>query len=344
MTALLAEHGTPEAALAAGPSAWGAGRRINRVAPTGSFDEELALIERHRVQVLTLVDDGYPAVLRTIHDPPPVLYLQGTLIPEDAAAVAIVGARLATNHGLSVAEKLGRDLAAHGLTVVSGLARGIDGAGHRGALKAGGRTIAVLGHGLTRVFPPEHADLARQIAAQGAVISEFPMRMVPYRENFPRRNRVISGLSLGVVVVEAAARSGALSTAAHALEQGREVFAVPGLAGSVVSQGTHQLLRDGARLVESAEDVLAELQAPLAACVARSALAVDTPSRIAPRLTSDEAQVYARLSTQPAGVDWLAAQTGASPAHLLQLLLHLELRGLVRQVPGQQFVRVNPCG
>lgn len=309
-----------------------------------SFEEELAFIERHQVQLLTLADAEYPAALREIHDPPPVLYVQGTLLPEDAAAVAIVGTRLATTHGLFVAERLGRELAAHGITIVSGLARGIDGAAHRGALTAGGRTIAVLGSGLLHVFPKEHEALARQIAERGAVISEFPLTMPPRKENFPRRNRILSGLSLGVIVVEAPAQSGALITAGLAAEQGREVFAVPGPAGSPQSYGTHQLLRDGARLVETAEEVLVELKAPLARCL--KAIRCQTPSvsdtTPAPRLTAEEAPVYARLSTQPAGVDWLVTQTSVAPAQLLPLLLALELRGLIRQLPGQQFVRVAP--
>ena len=360
MAQLLQEHGTPEAALAAGPVAWDRpalrGRRTPRVPPPVSLEEELALIERERVHLVTVVDADYPAALRTIHDPPPVLYVRGHLLPEDAAAVAIVGTRMATAHGLAVAERLGRELAAHGLTIVSGLARGIDSAAHRGALRAGGRTIAVLGSGLLRLFPPEHQALAAQIAEHGAVLSEFPLQMSPRRETFPQRNRVIAGLSLGTVVVEAPARSGALITASFALEQGREVFAVPGPAGAVGSQGPHQLLRDGARLAESAEDVLAELRGPLAACVAQMTrdqptpvaaaavpLAVAVPPAGTPRLTAEEAPVYARLSTQPAAVEWLVAQTGAPPGRLLRVLLALELRGLIRQMPGQQFVRVAPA-
>lgn len=287
------------------------------------------------IQCLTPADAGYPEPLRTIPDPPSELYVQGAWLPEDTAAVAIVGTRRATEHGLAVAERLGRELAARGVTVVSGLAFGIDAAGHRGALAAGGRTIAVLGSGLSRLFPSEHADLAGQIAAHGAVLSELPVQTPAAPWHFPRRNRLIAGLSLGVVVVEAPARSGALITARLAAEQGREVFAVPGPAGAATSRGTHGLLRDGACLVETAEDILAALQLPLAGCVAR----FQPP---APRLTLEETPVYARLSSQPVGVDGLTAQTGVAPAPLLRVLLGLELKGLVRQVPGQQFVRVAP--
>lgn len=342
MKVLLEEHGTPEAVLAAGPRAWGVRHRPDWAPPPLSLEEELALLERERVRLITLADADYPASLHTLPDPPPLLYLRGAWLPEDAAAVAIVGARLATPHGVLTAERLGRELAAHGITVVSGLALGIDGAAHRGALAAGGRTIAVLGHGLMHLFPSEHAALAAQIAAHGALLSEFPMTMPAHKDHFPRRNRIISGLSMGVVVVEAAAHSGALITARFALEQGREVFAVPGPAGSAMSRGTHQLLRDGAHLAESAEDVLLELHAPLAACLPPSPMGARAAVSAPPRLTVEEAQVYACLTHEPSDVDGLTAQTGVAPAHLLPVLLQLELKGLVRQVAGQQFVRVAP--
>lgn len=296
------------------------------------------------IQRLTPADAGYPEPLRTIPDPPSELYVQGAWLLEDAAAVAIVGTRQATEHGVAVAERLGRELAARGVTVVSGLAFGIDAAGHRGALAAGGRTIAVLGSGLLRLFPSEHADLAGQIAAHGAVLSELPVQTPAAPWHFPRRNRLIAGLSLGVVVVEAPARSGALITARLAAEQGREVFAVPGPAGAATSRGAHDLLRDGACLVETADDILAALQGPLARCL--KAIRCQAPSvpgtMPAPRLTPEETPVYARLSSQPVGVDGLTAQTGVAPAPLLRVLLGLELKGLVRQVPGQQFVRAAP--
>ncbi len=317
-----------------------------------TLEEELALARRHGVQLVTLDDPDYPAPLKTIPQPPPVLYIWGRWLPEDAAAVAVVGSRACSLHGQMTAERLAHDLAAHGLTIVSGLARGIDAAAHRGALKAGGRTIAVLGSGLLRMFPTEHEALARQIAESGAVVSEFPLRAEPLAWHFPQRNRVIAGLALGAIVVEAATRSGALITATHTLEQGKEVFAVPGAAGSPMNRGAHALLRDGARLVESAEDVLQDLQSALAQCVrtlggdrARPSTGSDGAAEAAPtgpRLTADERQVYARLSARPVGVDQLTAQTSVAAAQLLPLLLGLELKGLVRQVPGQQFVRVAP--
>ena len=221
--------------------------------------EEVALAQRAGVRIVTLEDADYPTLLREIPDPPLVLYVRGTLPDPAAPAVAIVGSRHASRYGVEIAERLAYDLALRGLTVISGLARGIDGAAHRGALKAQGRTLAVLGNGLSRIYPPEHEPLAKQIVEQGAVISEYPMQMAPLAQNFPRRNRLISGLSLGVVIVEAAQRSGALITADMALEQGREVFAVPGPITRRTSQGTHHLLKQGARLVTSAEDILEEL-------------------------------------------------------------------------------------
>lgn len=222
-------------------------------------DEELALAARHGTRIVTWADDGYPPQLRTIPDPPLALYVRGELCAGDRAAVAVVGARRASLYGLQCAARFGEELAARGITVVSGLALGIDGAAHEGALRAGGRTVAVLGGGLARLYPPQHAALAEQVAAHGAVISEYPMTMPSLPEQFPRRNRIISGLSLGVVVVEAASRSGSLITADCALEQGREVFAVPGPVMSETSRGTHRLVRQGAALVTCAEDVLDEL-------------------------------------------------------------------------------------
>ncbi len=218
-------------------------------------------------KVLTLEGAGYPKPLCLIHQPPERLTVRGGWLPEDAAAVAVVGMRDASHAGLENAQRLGFELAQAGVTVVSGLAREIDAAAHRGALKAGGRTIAVLGSGLMHIYPPEHLKLAEEIASHGAVMSEFPMESLPLKEHFPQRNRIISGLSLGVVVVEAAQRSGALITARFALEQGREVFAVPGRAGDSKTQGVHRLLRDGAGLVESANDILVELQGPLSRCL-----------------------------------------------------------------------------
>jgi len=222
---------------------------------------DLELCRQAGVAVIARGDPAYPAALEQIPDPPCLLYCRGTLTARDALAIAIVGSRRSTPYGMRIAERLAAALARVGLTVVSGLARGIDAAAHRGALKAGGRTLAVLANGLAQVYPPEHEALAREIAAPGAgaVLSEMPMRQAPLAGLFPQRNRLISGLSLGVVVVEATPRSGSLSTAHHAMEQNREVFAVPGPVDSLPSQGCHRLIRDGAKLVETVDDILEEL-------------------------------------------------------------------------------------
>ncbi|MBI4313467.1 MAG: DNA-protecting protein DprA [Candidatus Omnitrophica bacterium] len=339
---LLDECATAQAAWEAGPDRWWVGRWLQykpERSPVFPWQEEVELAARRGAKILTLCDPEYPASLKAIHTPPPLLYLWGDLLPEDSAAVAVVGSRAASVHGLHVAQKLGFDLAAHGVTVVSGLAQGIDSAAHRGALKAGGRTLAVLGSGLDYIFPQDHRGLAEQVSKQGAVISEFPMRSSPLRENFPRRNRIISGLSLGVVVVEAAQRSGALITANFALEQGKEVFAVPGLAGTPAARGTNRLLKDGARLVETAQDIFEELHESLKGCLPHRE---ESGAGSLPRLTSEEAAVYARLTDVPVTMDWVAAQTNQPAAVLLGLLLGMELKGWVRQLSGQRFVRATP--
>jgi len=218
------------------------------------------LARENKVKTLGIADKDYPTNLRYIYDPPATVYLKGNIVPEDNIAIAIVGSRRATHYGLKNAKSLAFELAVRGITIVSGLARGVDSAAHRGALEAKGRTIAVLGSGLNVIYPKENERLAEEIAQNGAVISEFPLDAGPQRYHFPRRNRVISGLSLGVVVVEAAQKSGALITANCALEQGREVFALPGKIDSFTSRGTHDLIKQGAKLVESIEDIIEELE------------------------------------------------------------------------------------
>jgi DNA processing protein len=221
--------------------------------------KELELIKKANVDILTIFDKGYPENLKNIYDPPVVLYIKGRMIKEDELSVAIVGSRKCTYYGMNMSGKIAETLAACGVTVISGLARGIDTAAHKGALKSG-RTIAVLGSGLGNIYPAENKLLAKEIAQSGAVISEFPMQMPPERQNFPRRNRLISGMSRAVLVVEAANKSGALITADFALEQGRDVFAVPGSVDRLSSMGTNALIKQGAKLVESAEDILEELK------------------------------------------------------------------------------------
>ena len=223
------------------------------------IEGEMARVPAGGARPIAFNDPDYPPQLGDIPDPPVLLYVKGSLKPEDQLAVALVGARKASPYGMRIAERLASSLARVGITVVSGLARGIDAAAHKGALKAGGRTLAVMANGLSEIYPPEHDKLAEEIAAQGAILSEMPMRQSAQSDLFPRRNRIISGLSLGVVIVEAAPRSGSLVTAHHAMEQNREVFAVPGPVDSLLSRGCHHLIRDGAKLVESVEDIMAEL-------------------------------------------------------------------------------------
>jgi DNA processing protein len=299
---------------------------------------ELELCRQTGVDLVTLGDPGYPPPLGDIPDPPRLLYVRGRYAPADALAIALVGSRKCTPYGLRVAERLAASLARVGLTVVSGLARGIDAAAHRGALKAGGRTLAVLANGLAQVYPPEHEELAREVADSGAVLSEMSMRQSPLAGLFPQRNRIISGLCLGVVVVEATPRSGSLSTARHAMEQNREVFAVPGPVDSLASRGCHRLIRDGARLVETVDDILEEL-GPLVREVrpAPAEPAVRHPAELT--LSDLERSLLGRLDDRPLAVDELIALTGLTAAQVMATLSVLEMRRLVRRLPGHQFVR-----
>jgi DNA processing protein len=297
--------------------------RLLSGAAVRAADLEIARAAALGVRPVGLDDPGYPERLRQLYDPPPVLWVKGTLEPEPSPpAVAVVGSRAATPAGRAVARGLGRDLASWGVTVVSGLARGIDGEAHRGAVDAKGRTVAVLGSGLDRVYPPEHASLADAIVARGALVSEFPLGTPPLPHHFPRRNRVIAGWVTGVVVVEAARRSGALNTARTALDEGREVLAVPGHPTQPQSEGTNQLIRDGAALVRDAGDVAQELglvrqEAPAAA----PGLAEVLPLHV------------------PTSLEELQRRSGLETPALLARLTELELRDEVQRLPGALFVR-----
>jgi DNA processing protein len=285
---------------------------------------------------LVLVGDGeYPAALRAVELPPPFLLVRGELRREDGLAVAIVGSRRATPYGLRMAERLAGDLAARGVTVVSGLARGVDTAAHRGALGAGGRTVAVLGSGVDVVYPSENRRLAAEIAAAGATVSQFPMGTAPLPHHFPARNRVIAGLTLGTVVAEAADRSGALITARLAGELGREVYAVPGNVSAPGSQGANGLIQDGAKLVQSWEDVVAEWPPDW-----RRALRTppDGAGPAAP-VESGERAILAMLGDEPVAVDAMVELSGLPSNQIAAGLTALELQGLARRVAGQRYVR-----
>jgi DNA processing protein len=324
-----------------------------RVGPEG----ELERARRAGARVLTWQDGDYPARLTTIPDPPPVLYVRGTLLPQDERALAMVGTRRPTLYGRDVAERLAQALAAAGLTVVSGLAKGIDTHAHRGALAGGGRTLAVLGNGPDVVYPPENRRLAAAIAESGALLTDYPPGTGPEAQNFPPRNRIISGLAPAVLVVEAGERSGALITCRYALDQGRDVFAVPGPVTSPVSRGCHELIQDGARLVASAEDVLTALDGPsaVAGAAARAEraaqqLALDLASPAgaeagpAARTRPDDDPATASLLEALAGagsaahVDQLARALGRPVQDVAGALTRLELAGRVRHVGGMRYI------
>lgn len=304
-----------------------------------SIERELKAIEHERIEVRSLLDPGYPARLKTIADPPPLLYITGTLTEQDELAVAIVGARRATASGRAVTEELSHDLAGAGMTVVSGLARGIDAAAHRGALAAQGRTIAVLGCGINRTYPPEHERLRRQIEERGAIISEVPMGAPPHSHHFPRRNRIISGLSLGVIVTEAAVGSGSLITARLAAEQGREVFAVPGFVKEQTSRGTNALLKEGAALIEGAQDVIDAVLPQLEPALCLRLRPPRQQAEHNDHLGKEEQVVYDILSYNPLTVDDVIVGTGLSVSTVMASLLSLELRQRVKQLPGQRYLR-----
>ncbi len=305
---------------------------------------EVALAARHNVRIICREDEEYPKPLRHIPDPPICLYVRGRIEPADAVAIAIVGARRSTHYGREQAYRFGYQLAQRGMTIISGLARGVDGESHKGALAAGGRTLAVLGNGLATVYPPEHAELADKIAANGAVISELPMTTSPDSSNFLPRNRLIAGLSLGVLVVEAARRSGALSTAARASDYDREVFAIPGRVDSDYSVGTNALIRDQhAKLVTCADDILDEL-GEVGEALQRLEGGGDGDEepnlfKAQPALSDHERAVSEQLSHEERSVDQLAAATGLAESRVTSTLIMLQLKGLARQLPGNLFVR-----
>jgi DNA processing protein len=340
---LVAHFGDPTRALAAAPSELAAIEGLQRDAIDGilgftqwaEVDSDLKRIRSAGITLVRYTDADYPARLRTIADPPPLLYVKGALTDADDKAVAIVGSRSASDYGRRVARDLARGLASFGFTVVSGMARGIDGMAHETALNCHGRTIAVLGSGVERAYPPEHDKLYQRIAEQGAVISELPMGTKPLAFNFPARNRLISGLSLGVVVVEATEKSGSLITASLAIDQGREVFAVPGEVGSSRSRGAHRLIRQGAKLVETVDDIIEEIAPQLARPTGGAG---KTEVRQLPQNSSAEVQkVFALLQERSLQIDEIIENSGLVSAQVLGILLDLELQGYLRQLPGKIY-------
>jgi DNA processing protein len=342
---LLERFGSARAVLAAAPSELrevpGIGPKImqNIVDADHEIDAEaeIAVCREHGIDIITEDHADYPRALREIHDPPGVLFVRGALKPNDALAVGIVGTRHGTSYGLRQAERLAGGLARAGLTIISGLARGIDAAAHRGALAAGGRTVGVLASGVMNIYPPEHDTLASEVAAHGALVSEAPPHASPMAGTFPQRNRIISGMSLGVIVVEAAERSGALITARHAMEQGREVFAVPGNADSRASRGCHQLLRDGARLVESADDVLEELGPLVEAAPRDDGQVIHHPAELL--LNELEQQVLSAVGSEATTLDQIVVKTGLPVSQVLSTVSVLEMRRLIRRLSGSTVIR-----
>jgi DNA processing protein len=344
--ALLRQFGSPRAVLNARPSdlrdVEGVGPKLTaRIAAAGEeidAEAEIAICRDSGIAILTEADEAYPRSLREIPDPPGVLFVRGTLKPEDGIGIGIVGTRHGSQYGLRQAERLAGSLARSGLTITSGLARGIDGAAHRGALAAGGRTLAVLASGVLSIYPPEHEKLAAEVAAHGALISEQPPRASPLAGCFPQRNRIISGLSLGVIVVEAAERSGALITARHAMEQGREVFAVPGNVDCRTSRGCHRLIRDGATLVESADDVLEQLGPLVEALPRDDGRTVHHPAELL--LNEVEQQVLDAVRGEATSVDEIVGASGLPVPQVLSTLSVLEMRHLIRRLSGATVVRI----
>ena len=323
-------------------------RQIKDFSNWEKVEKEMAFAQRTGVSLVTSRDPLYPRQLASIYDNPAYLYVKGSL-KEDDLNIAFVGSRTASAHGLFTTERLCRELALRGATIVSGMARGIDSAAHRGALAGRGRTIAVLGCGLDIVYPPENEKLSKDIAASGAVLSEFPFGTQPNAPNFPARNRIISGLSLGVVVVEAGEKSGSLITARIALEQGREVFAVPGSIDVSGSRGANRLIKQGAKLIENIDDILEEIL-PQTSRPAATVKADPSTHETAGRgekhppppdilLTKNEKVLWQLLSQKPLHIDQIITASGWTVPDVLSCLLNLELKGAVEQKPGKYYMR-----
>ncbi|MDI6703063.1 MAG: DNA-processing protein DprA [bacterium] len=300
-----------------------------------SAEHEIDKAQRLGAKILSLDDPDYPVLLRHIFSPPLVLYVKGEVKPEDSVSLAVIGSRFATSYGKSITHKLVRGLVEKGVTIVSGAARGIDSVAHLAAIASGGRTLAVLGSGIDVPYPPENKHLMEDIAKQGAVLTEFPIGTAPLRFNFPRRNRIISGLSLGVVVVEAAERSGALITARFAAEQGREVFAVPGQALGVRSRGTNRLIKEGAKLVEGVEDIIEEFSDIFSGLRKER----EIEKKKVDMLEGHDEEIYNLITSESKHIDQIVRECALPVSQVWSTLLNLEMKGLIRQLRGKFFLR-----
>jgi len=311
-----------------------------------SFSQELELIDKHKITILIIQDDEYPSILKQISDPPIVLYIRGQYLEADKLALAVVGSRKSSEYGLKTAKAISLDLAKKGIVIVSGLARGIDTQAHQGALLAKGRTLAVLGSGLLKIYPAENATLYNEIVASGAVISEFPLNCPPYRYNFPRRNRIISGLSLGVVVIEARQKSGSLITANMALEQGRDVFAIPHRVGFFTSSGTNDLIKQGAVLVQGAKDIIDELNPEIKKYLqyaVKSGTITQDSQKVSTKLQSKETQenLCELISLQARTYQELVICFSGKEEGLENNLTALEVKGIIEKTSSGKFKKSN---
>ena len=338
---LLDIFGSPERVLAAGRNELQGVEGLNQALIDSllswesvvNLQQELVHVQQFGATVLTLDDTEYPALLRQIHDPPTVLYIWGKLESRDHHAIGVVGSRRTSHYGLECAKKLSYQIAYSGLTVISGLARGIDTAAHQGALAAKGRTVAVLGTGLHHLYPAENRALAEKIASCGAVVTEFPMETTPDRQTFPMRNRIISGWGFGLLVVEAGVNSGALISASQAADQGRNLYAIPGPIDRPTSHGTNRLIQQGAKLVMSVDDILEDVHALFPKAPALS------PSKPLD-LEGDLLKVYESIGSQETSIDEIIQVSGLGAGSATAALLQLEMRRLVKQLPGKYFVKL----
>lgn len=350
---LIDRFGSPETVLNASPKelseingiSFNIANAVKNQKTSDSIKREIDLAFQKKITIVTMANDNYPVLLHELPDPPPLLYVLGDM-EKSMSNIAVVGSRNATHYGITTATSLCKELVSYGLTIVSGMARGIDTAAHQGTLMAQGKTIAILGSGLGNIYPAENLKLSYRIAENGAVVSEFPIMTAPEAHNFPIRNRIISGMSLGTLVVEAAKRSGSLITARLAAEQGREVFAVPGSIKSFKSSGTHSLLKQGAKLVENAQDILDEISHMVhvinrpsdSGASNKPGTSNKTDNRgILSEFNKDELMVLDALEIYPIHIDELARKISIESGKLAGILLRFELQGIVIQTPGKYF-------